>query len=188
MVGWRFTLLAPVLLFSFTGCVTKDREHRIVVSIADQAMDVFRRNMLIARYPVSTSKFGPGDSPGSNGTPLGRLEVARKIGDGAPLGALFKDRKATGEVLAPDALGRDGETTRILWLKGLETQNRNAFARYVYIHGTPEEHNIGEPASFGCIRMRSADVVKLFNEVGVGTRVDVVLGSLPDTKRSPLMN
>lgn len=127
----------------------------------------------LATYPVSTSKFGLGDSPGTSWTPLGRLEVARKIGDRAPSGAAFKDRRWTGEIVPPDAPGRDIIVTRILWLRGEEPQNSNAYSRYIYIHGTPEERNIGLPVSYGCIRMRSADVIELFDIVGRGAQVRI---------------
>lgn len=127
----------------------------------------------VATYPVSTSKFGLGDQPGTRATPLGNLEIARKIGAGAPSGAVFKDRRRTGEVVAPDSPGRDPIVTRIFWLRGLEPQNAGAFSRYIYIHGTPEERNIGRPASYGCVRMRSADVVQLFDIVGTGARVTI---------------
>ena len=126
-----------------------------------------------ATYPVSTSKFGLGDNPGSRGTPLGTLEIAQKIGDGAPSGAVFKDRRRTGEIVAPDAPGRDPIVTRILWLRGEEPQNAQAYSRYIYIHGTPEERNIGLPVSYGCIRMRSRDVVELFSIVGTGAQVRI---------------
>ena len=87
---------------------------------------------------------------------------------------VFKDRRATGEVLAPDAPGRDPIVTRILWLRGLEAQNANAYSRYIYIHGTPEERNIGTRASFGCIRMRSRDVIQLYDIVGPQARVTIL--------------
>jgi lipoprotein-anchoring transpeptidase ErfK/SrfK len=174
----RLTILASLLLAS---CVQRDSVHRVVVSIADQAMDVYARNQVIGHYLVSTSKFGIGDSRGTYRTPLGRLEIAKKIGAGAPVGAVFKNRKATGEVLVPDAPGRDPIVTRILWLKGREGQNADAFERYIYIHGTPEERNIGKPASFGCIRMRSADIIRLFGTIGVGAKVEIVPGPLPET-------
>jgi len=127
----------------------------------------------IAQYGVSTSKFCLSDRPGSRGTPLGEMEIARKIGGGAPLGAVFKDQRETGEILPPDAPGRDPIVSRILWLRGLEACNRNAFSRYIYIHGTTEERYIGMPASFGCVRMRSADVAQLYDLVGVGTKVEI---------------
>ena len=134
-------------------------------------MVVLRDNIRIAQYPVSTSKFGVGDAPNSNATPLGLLKIRRKIGTRAPAGAVFKSRRTTGEILPIDAPGRDPIVTRILWLQGVEPQNRNAFRRYIYIHGTPEERNIGAVSSFGCIRMRSTDVIALYDTVGVGARV-----------------
>ncbi|HEX3445022.1 MAG TPA: L,D-transpeptidase, partial [Chthoniobacterales bacterium] len=115
----QLTVLASLVL---AACVQRDDVHRVVVSVADQAMDVYAKNRLIGHYLVSTSKFGMGDSPGTYRTPLGELEIARKIGAGAPVGAVFKDRRPTGEVLVPDAPGRDPIVTRILWLKGLESQ------------------------------------------------------------------
>jgi hypothetical protein len=183
MRNWRGTLLLLTLSILFSGCVTKDRDHRILVSVADQSMELYHRNALIGRFPISTSKFGLGDQPGSRATPLGRMEVAKKIGAGAPLGAVFKNRHQTGEILRPDAPGRDPIVTRIIWLKGLEYQNRNAFNRFIYIHGTPEERNLSHPASYGCIRMRSYDVKEVFDIVGLGARVEVIPGSLPDTPK-----
>jgi L,D-transpeptidase catalytic domain len=174
-----FLLLALALLFS--SCVTKDSDHRIVVSVADQSLELYHKETLLGRYPISTSRFGLGDRPGSRATPLGRMEVAIKIGAGAPLGAVFKSRRRTGEVLVPDAPGRDPIVTRILWLKGLEPQNRHAFARCIYIHGTPEERYVGRPASFGCVRMKSVDMLRVFNAVGVGATVEIIPGSLPDS-------
>lgn len=170
-----FSLLALFL----TGCAGGDTQHKILISAADQNLVVLRDNDQIAQYPISTSKFGLGDTHGSYATPIGRLKVEKKIGAGAPLGTVFKSRRPTGEILAVDAPGRDPIVTRILWLKGLEPRNTNAFSRYIYIHGTPEERNIGQPVSFGCIRMRSADVIELFDTVGVGTRVFIFPGSQP---------
>ena len=137
-------------------------------------MAVLDKGVPIATYPVSTSKFGVGDYRGSFGTPLGTLEVASKIGGDVPLGAVFKDRRPTGEIIRPDAPGRDPIVTRILWLRGKEPQNQNAYGRYIYIHGTPEERNIGLPVSYGCVRMRSRDVMQLFQIVGVGAEVKIV--------------
>ena len=128
----------------------------------------------MATYPVSTSKFALSDAPGSRGTPLGELEVAEKIGGSAPPGAVFKSRRRTGEVLVPDAPGRDPIVTRILWLRGREAGNANAFRRNIYIHGTPEERNIGKPASYGCVRMKSRDVIQLYDVVGSGARVSIL--------------
>ncbi len=102
------------------------------------------------------------------------MEIAAKIGDNAPLGSVFKSRVRTGEILSPNAPGRDPIVTRILWLRGLEACNSQAYERGIYIHGTPVENLIGRPASYGCIRMRSRDVIRLFDVTPVGTKIDVV--------------
>jgi len=161
------------VLLSAASCTTPDTHHRVVVSVPEQRLAVLNDGVLMATYPVSTSKFALSDAPGSNGTPLGKMEIAKKIGSSAPLGAVFKDRRRTGEVLVPDAPGRDPIVTRILWLRGKEARNANAYGRYIYIHGTAEERNIGRPASYGCIRMRSQDVIRLYDIVGEGARVEI---------------
>ena len=180
----RLKIVPWVVCWLLCSCAPQDRDHHIIVSVADQAMNVYFRDQLIARYAVSTSQFGVGDNPGTCATPLGRLAVAKKIGDGAPLGTVFKDRKPTGEILTPNAPGRDPIVTRILWLKGLEPQNQNAFGRYIYIHGTPVENQIGKPASYGCIRMRSQDIIQLFATVGVGAAVEIT----EDHLQTPTIN
>ena len=157
-------------LWFITGCAG-DRAHQMVISVPEQRMLLLKNGQPIATYPVSTSKFALSDAEGSRGTPLGELEVAQKIGGGLPLGAVLKHREPTGEVLAVDAPGRDPIVTRILWLRGNEEGNRHAFDRYIYIHGTPEERNIGRPASYGCVRMKSRDVIALYDTVGTGARV-----------------
>jgi lipoprotein-anchoring transpeptidase ErfK/SrfK len=171
----RTNYLCPLLIAVFlASCAAPDTQHQIVISTRDQKLAVLDRGTLMATYPVSTSKFGLGDYLRSSRTPLGQMEVAKKIGDNAPLGTVFKDRIRTGEVVAPNSPGRDPIVTRILWLRGREAQNANAFGRYIYIHGTPEERRIGTPASYGCIRMRSTDVVQLYNIVGVGATITIV--------------
>src|SRR3989441_8269595 len=169
----RYHLLLLVAFF-IASCATPDTRHQIVISTREQKLAVLDRGNLMTIYPVSTSKFGLGDWPGSRYTPLGQLEIARKIGDNAPPGAVFKDRRRTGEIVLPDSPGRDPIVTRILWLRGLEPQNANAFTRDIYIHGTPEERLIGTPASYGCIRMRSSDIINLYENVGVGAEVTIV--------------
>ena len=168
-----FRLPVACLVLFLAGCAQQDTTHRIVISIPEQRMLVLESGRPIAQYQVSTSRFCLSDRPGSRGTPLGELQIARKIGGNAPAGAVFKDQRQTGEILRPDAPGRDPIVSRILWLRGLEACNRNAFSRYIYIHGTAEEWRIGTPASFGCIRMRSADIIQLYDIVGVGAKVDI---------------
>jgi lipoprotein-anchoring transpeptidase ErfK/SrfK len=171
--------LYPLLLALFiASCAAPDTRHQIVISTREQKLAVLDRGNLMTIYPVSTSKFGLGDWRGSRFTPLGQLEIAEKIGDNAPPGAVFKDRRRTGEIVLPDSPGRDPIVTRILWLRGLEPQNANAFTRDIYIHGTPEERLIGTRASYGCIRMRSSDIINLYDIVGIGAAVTIVDGSL----------
>jgi lipoprotein-anchoring transpeptidase ErfK/SrfK len=167
----NYLLLVALFLAS---CAAPDTQHQIVVSTREQKLALLDRGNVVAIYPVSTSKFGLGDWRGSRFTPLGKLQIAQKIGDNAPSGAVFKDRRRTGEIVVPDSPGRDPIVTRILWLRGLEAQNANAFSRDIYIHGTPEERRIGAAASYGCIRMRSSDVIQLYNIVGVGAAVTIV--------------
>jgi lipoprotein-anchoring transpeptidase ErfK/SrfK len=145
----------------------------IVVSVPDQTLALIDDGVVVGRFAVSTSKFGIGDHAGTYATPLGTMAIASKIGGNAPLGTVFKSRRPTGEVLQPNAPGRDPIVTRILWLRGLEKRNAQAYSRKIYIHGTPEERLIGRPASYGCIRMRSRDVAQLFAAVNVGTRIEV---------------
>ena len=173
----RCLLLA--FAFALASCATKDREHLVRISVPDQKMLVFHKGVEVARYDVSTSKFGVGGHAGSFTTPLGEMEVAKKIGAGARSGMKFHGRRATGEIVRPNSLGRDPIVSRILWLRGLEPRNRDAFSRCIYIHGTAEEWRIGTPASYGCIRMRSHDVIELFNTLGIGARVEVSTSPFP---------
>src|SRR6266513_6102385 len=166
-----YLLLLALLLAS---CAAPDTQHQIVISTREQKLALLDRGNVMAIYPVSTSKFGLGDWRGSRFTPLGQLHIAERIGDNAPPGTVFKDRRRTGEIVMANFPGRDPIVTRILWLRGLEAQNANAFGRDIYIHGTPEEWKIGSPASYGCIRMRSNDIVQLYNIVGIGAAVTIV--------------
>ena len=162
-------LLAASRIFAAPG----EPAAAILISVPDQKLAVIQNGMRVAEYPVSTSRYGVGDRFGSYATPVGAMEVADKIGQGLPLGTVFKSRHPTGEVLPPNAPGRDPIVTRILWLRGTEPATQNAYARDIYIHGTPVERLIGRPVSYGCVRMRSRDVAELFGRVGVGTPVQI---------------
>jgi hypothetical protein len=151
-----------------------------IVSVPDQKIAVIEDGHTIARFPVSTSRYGVGDAYNSFATPLGCMEIAGKIGEGAPLGAVFRHRHFTGEILHPNAQGRDPIVTRILQLRGLEACNAHAFQRDIYIHGTPVERLIGRPASYGCIRMRSRDIIAFFDMMPVGAIVKVSREPLPE--------
>lgn len=176
--------LAACLLAASCGSSGANHErNQMVVSVKDQEMTLLSDGHPVKSYKVSTSKFGLGDQPRSHKTPLGKMKVAAKIGCGQPAGAVFKSRRPTGEVIAPNAPGRDPIVSRILWLRGTERHNRNAFHRYIYIHGTPEISRLGSPASYGCIRMDMKDIVDLYDRVGRGADVYVIPGPLSDLAR-----
>lgn len=160
---------------------------KVIISVKDQKLMVIEDGKRAAVYPVSTSKFGLGDRWGSMATPLGWMQVAEKIGDHAPPGAVFHKRRFTGEILQPNAPGRDPIVTRIIWLRGLEHSNANAFNRCIYIHGTAEEKTIGKPASYGCVRMCSKDVTQVYAQLPIGAIIRIIpesLPKLPKMKRS----
>ncbi|MDX9780934.1 MAG: L,D-transpeptidase, partial [bacterium] len=140
---------------------------------------------IIRSYDISVSKYGYGAARGSNQTPGGVHMIAGKYGKGQPLGMSFYDRRPTGEIAGiftdTTDIEEDPVTSRILWLKGLEEQNRTSYWRFIYIHGTHEEGLIGTPQSKGCIRMRNADIIELFDRVREGSYVNIIE---PDTLRS----
>ena len=150
----------------------------VFVSVAAQELGVVRNGKTISRYPVSTSKFGVGDGTGSYRTPLGTFFVSAKIGDNLPPGAVIKSRLPTREIVTVNAPGRDAIVSRVIWLRGKEDGNRNAHERCIYIHGTPEEKRIGRRASFGCVRMRSKDVIALYGLMHIGMPVTISEKSL----------
>lgn len=175
-----FRLAAGVLACGLLSQCTSTPKGDVVVSVKDQKLGIYSTDGKLAKqYVISTSKFGLGDQRGSNRTPLGQHEVVAKIGKGLPAGAVLKSRRWSGEVLKPNAPGRDPIVSRILWLKGMESSNRNAFNRFIYIHGTPEENRLGTPASYGCVRMGMKDVVDLFNSVNIGAKVVITKDHLP---------
>ncbi|HJX98625.1 MAG TPA: L,D-transpeptidase [Chthoniobacterales bacterium] len=164
-----FSILLVTARMSFAQSVATE----IVVSVPDQQLALIDRGRLISKFPISTSKFGLGDGNGTYRTPLGVLFVSAKFGDHLPAGAVIKNRLATGEIVNPNAPGRDAIVSRVIWLRGMEQQNRSARDRCIYIHGTPEERLIGRPASFGCIRMRSRDVIALYDLAHIGMHVTI---------------
>jgi len=143
------------------------------VDVKKQILEILRGGVPERTYPISTSRFGLGSEPGSFKTPLGRFVISDKIGEASPLGAVFKGRIPTGEIVGE---GGDDDLilTRILWLSGLDPHNANTRDRYVYIHGTNQESFIGTPASHGCVRMRNQDVAELFDLVTEGTPLEIV--------------
>jgi L,D-transpeptidase YbiS len=143
---------------------------KIDVSIGDQRLTLTLDGQTLRSYPISTSRFGIGTEEGSMKTPLGNFRIAEKIGDGATPGTIFKARVPLGpDDPLPDT--EDFVTSRILWLDGLDEHNANTRERFIYIHGTKHEDEIGTPTSHGCIRMRNADVIELFELVDETTQV-----------------
>src|SRR6267142_6444628 len=120
--GFMFRLtLILVAAMSLPLVVRAEGPNRVIISVRDQKLMLMENGEKLATYPVSTSKFGLGDQWGRMTTPLGFLQVAQKIGDHAPVGAVFHNRRFTGEVIRPNAPGRDPVITRIIWLRGLQT-------------------------------------------------------------------
>jgi lipoprotein-anchoring transpeptidase ErfK/SrfK len=155
----------------------------IRISIADQALALYEDGRLLKRYAVSTAKNGAGERNGSFCTPRGRHVIRAKIGRGAPANTVFVKRRPTGETFTPEldaaAPGRDWMLTRLLWLSGCEPGfNRlgdvDTMRRYIYIHGSPDSREMGKPGSIGCVRMRNADVIELFDLVEAGTPVEII--------------
>lgn len=181
---FRLSLLLVALLF-LAPRVRAEGPSRVIISVKDQKLMLMGNGAQLATYPVSTSKFGLGDNWGRMTTPLGFLQVAEKIGDHAPVGAVFRNRRFTGEIIKPNSPGRDPVITRIIWLRGLQAANAHAFSRCIYIHGTPEEKLIGRPASYGCIRMKSRDVEALYAQLPIGAIVEIVSDRLPRIPKAP---
>src|SRR5437764_12373213 len=175
----RWFMLLAVVAPGATPLRAQLVQPNVIVSVRDQKLMLLDNGGNTVVYPVSTSKFGLGDSWGSMATPLGLLQVAQKIGDHAPIGAVFHNRRWTGEVLQPNTPGRDPVMTRIIWLRGLEMENSHAFSRCIYIHGTNEEKLLGRPASLGCIRMRSVDVAARYRQWPLVPPVDILNDKLP---------
>jgi lipoprotein-anchoring transpeptidase ErfK/SrfK len=156
---------------------------RILVHLDTQTLELRDGDRVVATYPVSTGSNGPGEERDSGCTPRGRHRVRLRIGDGCPTNTVFAGRRPTGEIYSADLAAaepdRDWILTRILWLTGAEPRrNRggrvDTLHRYIYIHGCPDAAPLGEPLSHGCIRMRNADLIALFDAVRAGTVVDIV--------------
>jgi lipoprotein-anchoring transpeptidase ErfK/SrfK len=189
-VDHLFSLRLALAVALLGGCqpwlnaATIEASVEVVVSVAEQRLALVENGVVIKKFRISTSRFGLGDGLNSYKTPLGRLRVCVKLGDDLPVGAVFKRRNFSGEVIPKNARGRDPIVTRILWLEGIEPGNKNARTRCIYIHGTPQERTIGTASSFGCVRMRSHDVIEVFDAVPIGTTVTIIPGKFPRIRNS----
>lgn len=160
----------------------------IIVSIAQQRLQLREDDRVVMDVAIATAKNGPGEMAGSECTPRGWHQVRAKMGDAAAPGAVFVGRRPTGEVFSPSLReqfpNRDWILTRILWLSGLERgKNRlgtfDTMRRYIYIHGCPDDDEMGVPSSHGCVKMRNHDVIALYDQVRPGTRVWITESSIP---------
>lgn len=177
-VGSDFTQLTERLRQDFPQYST---QQVVLIDAKTQKLLLIENGQESGRWIISTAEAGLGSRKGSNQTPLGVHRLAQKIGEGAPIGTVFKARQSTGRIAniltAPGARsGEDNVTTRIMWLDGLQPgRNKggavDSYQRFIYIHGTDEEGRLGAPASHGCIRMRNQDVVDLFDRVREDTLV-----------------
>ena len=158
---------------------------KINIKIESQTLDLIdNKGNFLSTYPISSAIKGTGQTKGSYCTPLGDHIVRAKIGDAQPENTVFVGRRPTGEIFSPELAeqspGRDWILTRILWLSGRELGfNRlgdvDTMGRYIYIHGSPDSVHLGQPGSIGCIRMRNADIVNLFDRIPAGTPVNISL-------------
>ncbi len=147
--------------------------YRLVVSIHDQMIRVMNHDECMAEFPVSTATNGTGFENGSFRTPTGNFVICEKIGADCPSGTIFKARLPVGQWIHGEAMSEDLILSRILRLDGLDMANANTLERFIYVHGTNREDLIGRPASDGCIRLRNEDMIRLFDIVEVGDRMQI---------------
>ena len=156
----------------------------ILISISSQTLELCDESgQQLKCYAVSTATRGAGEQNGSYCTPRGRHLIRAKVGAGATANTVFVRRRPTGEIwtpaLAAEFPDRDWILTRILWLSGCEPgKNRlgcvDTMRRYIYIHGSPDTAPMGVPGSIGCVRMRNADIIELFDRVPPYTLVNII--------------
>lgn len=161
----------------------------IVVSIAQQRLQLHEADTVVMDAAIATASNGPGEEMDSERTPRGWHKVRAKIGAGLEQGAVLVGRRPTGEIFSPQLRqqfpDRDWVLTRILWLSGLEPgKNRfgrvDTMRRYIYIHGCPDDDPMGIPGSHGCLKMRNAEVITLFDRIPVNTLVWITESAIPD--------
>ena len=160
-----------------------NQDKHIQVNISKQTLSLFEGDDVIKQYTISTAKNGPGEQMDSECTPRGKHLIREKIGAGCEANAVFVGREPTGELYHPELReqfpDRDWILTRILWLSGCEAGknkggNVDSYDRYIYIHGGPDDLAMGVPGSRGCVRMRNADMIELFDLVDTETGVNIV--------------
>ncbi len=158
----------------------KNFNKYMYVSIKHQKLYLIENDSTVKKYPISTALKGVGNKLHSLKTPPGLHTIKRKLGDNVPYAGILEAREYNGKIAKvltdKQKAGGDYVTTRILWLEGEEPginkgRNIDSYNRYIYIHGTPEEGLIGQPASHGCIRMKNSDVMELYDLIEEGTPI-----------------
>ena len=171
--------------------MSSTKHQKIIVSIADQRLQLLEDGNIAMDVMIATATNGPGELSGSECTPRGKHVIRAKIGAGCPIYSVFVGRRATGEIFSPELMhkypDRDWILSRIMWLSGVEVgKNRlgdvDSMRRYIYIHGSPDSEIFGQPNSHGCVRMMNADVIRLFDKVKVGASVLILEEPLSDFK------
>lgn len=156
-----------------------ESSHQLVLSIPEQRMVLVKNQAIIREYKISTARSGAGETVDSATTPRGLHVIAEKIGADIPKGMIFRGREPTGEYSELDPTDIPPPVvSRLFRLRGLETRNVNTYERLIYLHGSPHEKLLGQPASGGCIRMSSDDVIELFDMIRVGTPITIVETSI----------
>jgi L,D-transpeptidase YbiS len=157
-------------------------DRTVFIQLTRQLLTIVEAGEPVCEFSVSTSRYGPGERIGSQCTPRGTHVVRAMVGNDHPPGSVFVGRRFTNEIFDDDLScrypDRDWILTRVIWLSGREP-GRNRFGdvdslrRYIYIHGTPDSEPVGVPFSHGCIRMRNADVIALYDRINIGTMVEI---------------
>ena len=164
----------------------REASRWLLVDVSRQRLLRIEGGRVLQTYRVSTAGAGVDARQGSRGTPPGVHRVSGRIGGGLPSGTRFESREPLPDPWTPDTEPADAADespdlilSRILTLRGCEPginsgPGVDSEARYIYIHGTNHEAEIGKPVSGGCIRMTNADIIRLFEEVEEGDPVVIV--------------
>ncbi len=163
-------------------------DRLLVVDVARQRLGCLAGGVWHSEYVISTARNGIGCEEGSYKTPPGWHRVHGKFGGEAPFGMVFRNRVATGELWRGEARDEDLILSRVITLEGLEEgvnrgPGRDSLERTIYIHGTNQEHQLGETVSHGCLRMANSDVIELFEKADVGDALVVVDEAVVDLGR-----
>ena len=159
---------------SYMAMTPAEERYRLVISIPDQRMALLEGHTIVAEYVISTALKGVSEAFNTDGTPRGLHVISEKLGHGQPVGMIFKGREPIGEISPLNPTGIPPVVTRLFRLRGLEASNQTTYDRLIYLHGSPHERLLGQPASGGCIRMSSDDVLALFDTIEVGTSISIL--------------